>query len=178
MYSGLASPDLASTSTCIRATRLIETSLQSTSALGYFQDGFAVGLYCSDVSGAFEHVCRARLCEKLRVSVLVPEVISFLESWLEDRVACAVVAGAKSEDEVLANSVVQGTVLGPPLWNFFYASTPTQGSLSESMALLKQSLPTISIAGPSSTSMLANWKPCLNCRNAKVVSIDGGQQTA
>ena len=22
--------------------------------------------------------------------------------------------------------------------------------------------------------MLANWKPCLNCRNAKVVSIDGG----
>ena len=55
------------------------------------------------------------------MSVLVPEVISFLESWLEDRVACAVVAGAKSEDEVLANSVFQGTVLGPPLWNLFYA---------------------------------------------------------
>ena len=48
-------------------------------------------------------------------------MISFLESWLEDRVACVVVSGAKSDDQVLANSVFQGTVLGPPLWDFFYA---------------------------------------------------------
>ena len=63
LYSGLASPDLASTSTRIRATRLIETSLQSTSALCYFQDGFAVGLYCSDVSGPL-NTFAARVCAR------------------------------------------------------------------------------------------------------------------
>ena len=26
-----------------------------------------------------------------------------------------------SDDQALANSVFQGTVLGPPLWNYFYA---------------------------------------------------------
>ena len=85
------------------------------------EDGFAVGLYCSDVSGAFDRVCKERLGEKLRMSGLPANVVSFLASWLEDRVACVVVSGAKSDDEVLANSVFQGTVLGPPLWNYFYA---------------------------------------------------------
>ena len=85
------------------------------------EDGLAVALYCSDVSGAFDRVCKDRLGAKLRESGLPTTVISFLESWLEDRVACVVVSGAKSDDQVLANSVFQGTVLGPPLWNFFYA---------------------------------------------------------
>ena len=85
------------------------------------KDGFAVGLYCSDVSVAFDRVCKERLGEKLRMSGLPANVVSFLASWLEDRVACVVVSGAKSDDEVLANSVFQGTVLGPPLWNYFYA---------------------------------------------------------
>ena len=58
---------------------------------------------------------------KLRNNGLPAELVSFLESWLEDRVACTIVSGAKSGDETLANSVFQGTVLGPPLWNFFYA---------------------------------------------------------
>ena len=35
--------------------------------------------------------------------------------------SCVVVSGAKSVEETLANSVFQGTVLGPPLWNVFYA---------------------------------------------------------
>ena len=85
------------------------------------EDGLAVGLFCSDVRGAFDRVCRQRLGAKLRVSGLPPDVISFLESWLEDRIATVVVSGAKSESCALANSVFQGTVLGPPLWNFFYA---------------------------------------------------------
>ena len=42
-------------------------------------------------------------------------------SWSEDRVSRVVLGGAHSPDEILANSVFQGTVLGPPLWNIFYA---------------------------------------------------------
>ena len=48
--------------------------------------------------------------------------ISLLSSLrLEDRVSTVIVSGAHSVEEVLANSVFQGTVLGPPLWNLFYA---------------------------------------------------------
>ncbi len=86
-----------------------------------FEEGHAIGLYCSDVSGAFDRVACDRLCLKLRASGLPDNVVSFLESWLEDRVSNVVVSGAYSPDEILANSVFQGTVLGPPLWNLFYA---------------------------------------------------------
>ncbi len=86
-----------------------------------FEEGRAVGLYCSDVSGAFDRVDRDRLSAKLRASGLHPKVVVFLESWLEDRISNVIVAGASSVDEVLANSVFQGTVLGTCLWNLFYA---------------------------------------------------------
>jgi hypothetical protein len=83
--------------------------------------GFAVNLYCSDVSGAFDRVERARLCDKLRTLGLHPDVLGFLESWLEDRESQVVLGGAASFAEALVNSVFQGTVLGPPLWNVFFA---------------------------------------------------------
>ena len=86
-----------------------------------FEEGRAVGLYCSDVSGAFDRVARDRMGAKLRASGLPNHVVKFLESWLDDRVSNVVVSGSKSIDEVLANSVFQGTVLGPALWNLFYA---------------------------------------------------------
>ena len=85
------------------------------------EQGFLVGVYCSDVSGAFDRVERDRLCEKLRVSGLHPQVVAFLSSWLEDRVSKVVVGGAHSPEEPLTNSVYQGTVLGSPLWNLFYS---------------------------------------------------------
>ena len=83
--------------------------------------GFMVGLYCSDVSGAFDRVERDRLCAKLSSSGLHPRVVAVLSSWLEDRVSRVVVGGAHSLDEPLIDSVFQGTVLGSPLWNIFYA---------------------------------------------------------
>ena len=84
-------------------------------------NGCAVGLYCSDVSGAFDRVRCDRLVEKLEVSGLHRNVVRLLASWLEDRESSVVVCGAKSDPTELANSVFQGTVLGPPLWNIFYA---------------------------------------------------------
>ena len=84
-------------------------------------NGCAVGLYCSDVSGAFDRIRCDRLVEKLEVSGLHRNVVRLLASWLEDRESSVVVCGAKSDPTELANSVFQGTVLGPPLWNIFYA---------------------------------------------------------
>ena len=82
--------------------------------------GELVGLYCSDVSGAFDRVDKTRLWQKLRASGLHLRVVALLESWLEDRISRVVVAGKQSPDEPLTDSVFQGTVLGPPLWNLFY----------------------------------------------------------
>ena len=85
------------------------------------EEGRAIGLYCSDVSGAFDRVDRERLSLKLRSCGLPSQAVAFLESWLEDRESSVIIAGARSENRPLENSVFQGTVLGPPLWNVFYA---------------------------------------------------------
>ena len=84
------------------------------------EQGDLVGLYCSDVSGAFDRVSRPRLVSKLELLGLHPSLSAFLASWLEDRVSEVVVGGQCSLQETLCDSVFQGTVLGPPLWNCFY----------------------------------------------------------
>ncbi len=84
---------------------------------------FLVGVYCSDVSGAFDRVSRDRLCAKLRTLGLHRDVLGFLSSWLEERASTVVLGGRNSELEALLDSVYQGTVLGSPLWNVFYADS-------------------------------------------------------
>ena len=42
-------------------------------------------------------------------------------SWLDDRISQVVVDGAQSMVSPLTDSVFQGTVLGPPLWNQYYS---------------------------------------------------------
>ena len=87
------------------------------------EQGFAVGVYCSDVSGAFDRVWRERLGEKLDRLGLHDDAKGFLLSWLEDRQSQVVLGGACSPLEALCNSVFQGTVLGPPLWNTFFSDS-------------------------------------------------------
>ena len=87
------------------------------------EQGYLVAVYCSDVSGAFDRVSRERLCDKLRTLGLHDDVIGFLLSWLEERASTVVLGGRRSELEALADSVYQGTVLGSPLWNVFYADS-------------------------------------------------------
>jgi hypothetical protein len=79
-----------------------------------------IGLYCSDVSGAFDRVSKERLVAKLKAKKLDSSLIDLLESWLRNRKAKVIVGGKSSEVFELANMVFQGTVLGPPLWNTFY----------------------------------------------------------
>ena len=82
--------------------------------------GRKIAVYCSDVSGAFDRVCLERLAAKLKKKGLHPQIVAVLVSWLQQRIAHIVVAGATSFEMTLRNMVFQGTVTGPMLWNLFF----------------------------------------------------------
>ena len=49
------------------------------------------------------------------------EILLVIQSWLYERKARVAVGGEFSKDMSFQNMVYQGTVLGPPLWNVYYA---------------------------------------------------------
>jgi len=51
--------------------------------------------------------------------------LNFLEAYLRPRRAAVVVEGEQSDEFEIADSVFQGTVLGPPLWNVFFQDVVT-----------------------------------------------------
>ena len=61
--------------------------------------------------------------KKIELTGLHVDIAGFLASWLSDRASQVVLGGATSAAEVLANSVFQGTVLGPQLWNAFFGDS-------------------------------------------------------
>ena len=79
-----------------------------------------VGLYLSDISGVFDKVETRRLMAKLRATGLNDTLLTFLEDYLSARSAFVLVGGKKSAEFKLENTVFQGTVLGPSLWNAFF----------------------------------------------------------
>ena len=82
--------------------------------------GKKVGLYLSDISGAFDRVFKKIMLAKLH-SVGVPDIyLDFLSSYLEPRIGHVAVESVLSDVFTLADSVFQGTVLGPTLWNVFF----------------------------------------------------------
>ena len=83
--------------------------------------GRKVGLYLSDISGAFDKVSRCLLMGKLSETGLPDSFLQFLNSYLMPREGKVTVEDAVSEAFTLADMVFQGTVLGPPLWNTFFA---------------------------------------------------------
>ena len=89
--------------------------------LWWFAQGYKVGLYCSDVAGAFDKVSTEKFLAKLVHLGVRGKLLNFLSSWLESRDAIVIVDGSCSSKAVLRNMVYQGTVLGPPLWNVFFA---------------------------------------------------------
>ena len=89
--------------------------------LWWFSQGKRVGLYCSDVSGAFDKVETKRLLRKLEHLGVRGKLLTFLASWLEYREAIVIADGSCSQTALLRNMVYQGTVLGPPLWNVYFA---------------------------------------------------------
>ena len=78
-------------------------------------------MYLSDISGAFDRVPSSVLLKKLESVGVSPDMLRFLESYLQERRAAVLVEGARSEWYALANMIFQGIVLGPPLWNTYFA---------------------------------------------------------
>ena len=79
-----------------------------------------IGIYCSDVSGAFDRVSADRLLRKLAAHGIHSDLLGVIKSWLRNRTAYVVVAGAKSSPFTLADMVFQGAVWGPTLWNTYF----------------------------------------------------------
>ena len=80
-----------------------------------------IAMYCSDVLGAFDKVNSRRLPGKLRARGVPDAIPVVIQSRLYERTARVAVGGKFSRDMKISNMVYQGTVLGPPLWNVYYA---------------------------------------------------------
>ena len=78
-------------------------------------------VYCSDVSAAFDRVCKIRLLSKIKAQGFDVKLVKLISSWLEQRDANVVINGAQSTTFNIKDMVFQGTVLGPQLWNLFFA---------------------------------------------------------
>ena len=89
-----------------------------------FACGRKVGLYCSDVSGAFDRVSCEKLVAKLERSVIHRDLVRVIVSWLRGRVGKVIVQGSSSDVFALMDMCFQGTVWGPALWNIFFADAP------------------------------------------------------
>ena len=84
-----------------------------------------VGVYLSDISGAFDKVKTKRLLAKLRAAGLNDTFLAFFDDYLASRAALVLVGGESSAELELKNTVFQGTVLGPSLWNTFFKDVRT-----------------------------------------------------
>ena len=82
--------------------------------------GRKVGVYLSDISGAFDRVSKTLLLEKLQAAGVSEDMLKFIASYLEPRRSTVLVGGAKSKKFKLQDNVFQGTVLGPEFWNVFF----------------------------------------------------------
>ena len=79
-----------------------------------------VGLYLSDVSGAFDHVEMKKLLNKLEARGVRGVAWRLFRSYLTNRRMVVVVGGFSSISLAIANYVFQGGVFGPILWNIFF----------------------------------------------------------
>ena len=84
-------------------------------------NGNRIGVYCSDVSGAFDRVSARRLLSRFRLLRVHPRFLRLFDSWLQARLAKVIVAGTSSQEFVMTDMVYQGTVWGPSFWNIFIA---------------------------------------------------------
>ena len=61
------------------------------------------------------------MLSKLQNAGIGTTYLRFLNAYLQPRQARVIVEGAVSDPFEIFNTVFQGTVLGPPLWNTFFA---------------------------------------------------------
>ena len=83
--------------------------------------GQKVNIYLSDISDVFDKVFLPYLLTKLHRYGIGGALFNFLRSYLAPRTGQVVVQGTLSDPYEISNTVFQGTVLGPPLWNAFFS---------------------------------------------------------
>ena len=83
--------------------------------------GKKVAGYLSDISSAFDRVCKEYLLAKLHAAGVGSNYLRFLDAYLQPRRGKVIVEGVASDVFEIADTVFQGTVLGPCLWNLFFA---------------------------------------------------------
>ena len=91
--------------------------------------GQKIGGYLSDITGAFDRVSKCYLLAKLHAAGVGSTYLNFLDAYLDPRKGKVVVHGTASDEFVLEDSVFQGTVLGPPLWNVFFADVSVPAAM-------------------------------------------------
>jgi hypothetical protein len=89
-----------------------------------------IGVYLSDISGAFDKVHRALLIGKLSQLGPPSSWLEFLNAYSAEREGIVTVESATSQAMLLSNMVFQGTVLGPCLWNAFFADVTLEAPSS------------------------------------------------
>ena len=80
-----------------------------------------MGGFLSDISGVFDRVSMLYMLGKLHHCGVDPLFLNCLASYLAPRRGQVIVQGTRSDEFEIANSLYQGTVLGPCLWNTFFA---------------------------------------------------------
>ena len=102
------------------------------------QDGKRIGVYLSDISGAFDKVDTDFLLAKIAAAGFNHDFMEFLRSYLTPRIGRVIVNGSKSDSMILANMIFQGTVMGPKLWNIFFKDVDSvvesRGSIAKKFA--------------------------------------------
>jgi hypothetical protein len=81
-------------------------------------------------------VSSERLLAKLKARGVHEKLLAVLASWLDTRAARVCVDGSFSAEFSLSDMVYQGTVLGPPLWNCFYADAAEVAALLSFLATI------------------------------------------
>ena len=90
--------------------------------------GNKIGAYLSDISGAFDKVDKRYLLAKLHNAGVGGDFLNFLDAYLAPRTGQVCVQGKLPEIMPLEDTVFQGTVNGPSLWNVFFADVSVPAS--------------------------------------------------